>query len=300
MTVKVDLTGIADATPKGVGKVFNLIFKKSIRNKLLMDAQTEKDILKIRSGDAEYDIKNKALKNIIPNDDETFKDLIIKSFQDEEIQNLIACAKVANSNINNDEEIDDEIDPYFVNRWSYDAKLINDETLQNLWGRILAQEINEPDSISLRTLDVIKNISRKEADYFMKIIDFICFDNLVMNLSAPIEELNNLSFIENAVRHLRNAGLVISYTQNMYSSALWPSAQLASGEYVYYLENKDLSFYILSEKNSSAPSTVRWELTEAAICLYNMIKNDCPSTEEFKKIVRQYMKDNDVFFINKE
>lgn len=41
--------------------------------------------------------------------------------------------------------------------------------MQELWGRILAGEVKQPKSYSLRTLELIKNLSKKEADTFIKI-----------------------------------------------------------------------------------------------------------------------------------
>jgi hypothetical protein len=40
--------------------------------------------------------------------------------------------------------------------------------MQKLWGRILAGEIKQPQSFSLRTLELLKNISKKEAEVFTK------------------------------------------------------------------------------------------------------------------------------------
>lgn len=46
---------------------------------------------------------------------------------------------------------------------------ISDKEMQILWAKILAGEIEEPSSYSLRTLDVLRNMSKKEAECFVKI-----------------------------------------------------------------------------------------------------------------------------------
>lgn len=46
---------------------------------------------------------------------------------------------------------------------------ISDETMQVLWAKILAGEIAKPSSFSLKTIDVMRNISKKEAELFIKI-----------------------------------------------------------------------------------------------------------------------------------
>ena len=46
---------------------------------------------------------------------------------------------------------------------------ISDKEMQILWAKILAGEIEKPSSYSLRTLDVLRNISKEEAERFVKI-----------------------------------------------------------------------------------------------------------------------------------
>ena len=60
-------------------------------------------------------------------------------------------------------------EPEWVSRFFDIAAGITTEQLQYLWGRILAGEIKQPGSFSLRTLDVLRNLSRKEAESFVKL-----------------------------------------------------------------------------------------------------------------------------------
>ena len=46
---------------------------------------------------------------------------------------------------------------------------VSDEEMQLMWARILAGEANEPKSFSLGTLDVMRNMSKQDAELFMKI-----------------------------------------------------------------------------------------------------------------------------------
>ena len=46
---------------------------------------------------------------------------------------------------------------------------ISDKEMQILWAKILAGEIEKPSAYSLRTLDVLRNISKEEAERFVKI-----------------------------------------------------------------------------------------------------------------------------------
>ena len=64
-------------------------------------------------------------------------------------------------------------------RWRQIAEVTSDKDMQNMWGRILAEEAQEPGSISLRTLDTLKNITAREASLFVQISTFVLNDILV-------------------------------------------------------------------------------------------------------------------------
>lgn len=57
------------------------------------------------------------------------------------------------------------------------AGSVSDDTMQNLWAKILAGEIAKPSSFSLKTIDVMKNLSKKDAELFIK----ICSHSFVIN-----------------------------------------------------------------------------------------------------------------------
>lgn len=50
---------------------------------------------------------------------------------------------------------------------------ISREEMKTLWAKILSKEIERPSSFSLRTLELLRNISYDEASLFMKICDFV-------------------------------------------------------------------------------------------------------------------------------
>lgn len=63
---------------------------------------------------------------------------------------------------------DDPVDEDWASRFFDYAEDISNEEMQGLWGRILAGEIKKPKSYSLRTLDVLRNLSTEEAEVFIK------------------------------------------------------------------------------------------------------------------------------------
>jgi uncharacterized repeat protein (TIGR03899 family) len=69
------------------------------------------------------------------------------------------------------EPIDEKYDENWTNRFFRIAEDISDEEMQKLWGRILAGELKSPKSYSLRTLEFLKNLSKEEAEIFIKFAD---------------------------------------------------------------------------------------------------------------------------------
>lgn len=56
---------------------------------------------------------------------------------------------------------------------------ISDESMQILWAKILAGEIAKPSSFSLKTIDIMRNISKKDAELFIK----VCSHSIKSNAS---------------------------------------------------------------------------------------------------------------------
>ena len=61
---------------------------------------------------------------------------------------------------------------------------ISDEEMQRIWAKILAGEVNKPGSFSLETLDVVRNLSKQDADLFTKICKH-CIQSSPQRLFVP-------------------------------------------------------------------------------------------------------------------
>ena len=86
-------------------------------------------------------------------------------------KNFLKIAKMADSLVQ--EKRNNSIDKQYSFDWFiryYEASgNISDKEMQILWAKILAGEIEKPSSYSLRTLDVLRNMSKEEAERFVKI-----------------------------------------------------------------------------------------------------------------------------------
>jgi len=169
--VKADLTPIIDSTPKGLGKLFDLVFGEKYARKrrvmTLIDAQAKVESNLIDSGDATFNCDS--------------HELIIENKRISETNNMLKCVNAAAKSLMDDiREPQDDISIDFFNRWRNEASLIGTEEAALIWGKILAEEIIKPSSISLRSLDVLKNLSKDEILLFISICPYIVFDGSLL------------------------------------------------------------------------------------------------------------------------
>lgn len=84
--------------------------------------------------------------------------------------NIENITQYAAEEISQTEKIGDERpDSDWTARFFKIAEDITTEQMQTLWGKVLAGEVKRPGSFSLRTLDILKNISQKEAEIFVRL-----------------------------------------------------------------------------------------------------------------------------------
>jgi len=97
------------------------------------------------------------------------------------------------------EQIDTEktADQDWVSRFFNISQDINNEEMQLIWGKILAGEVSHPNSYSLRTLDLLKNLTQSEAKLFSKVGKFAITD-ITGNENFPfIIDPDNGDYLEN-------------------------------------------------------------------------------------------------------
>ena len=86
------------------------------------------------------------------------------------IENVTAFAA---EELRNEPPVTDEpLDEDWTTRFFKIAEEVSNEEMQALWGKILAGEIKQPKTYSLRTLELIRNLSKVEANTFMKVANF--------------------------------------------------------------------------------------------------------------------------------
>ena len=117
----------------------------------------------------------------------------ISARESRKINNVKSVVEKATSHFMEEEKVSNEpVNTNWTNRFFSIVEDISDETLQDIWGRILAGEVKQPNSFSLRTLDLLRNVTKEEAELFVKASkyyvekNFICTEEFALSLHETL------------------------------------------------------------------------------------------------------------------
>lgn len=198
---------LAENACKGLGKLGSLLFGKYFREHeyrdRLMRAQAERDARSIENGESMFDGDH--LHTIVDLARIPGALLPRAIALEDEAQNLNATLAIS-ANILKDvppEDVsDEEVAPDWFTRWRREASGVSSPEMQQLWGRILVEEIKSPQTISLTTLDVLRNISKADAELFCKVARFR------INEIIPSPGMNVGQYMLRHIISLQDAGLL--------------------------------------------------------------------------------------------
>lgn len=89
-------------------------------------------------------------------------------------RNIENITQSAAKNLENESSVSEEpVDEDWTTRFFDYAEDVSNEEMQEIWGRILAGEIKQPNSFSLRTLEFVRNLTKQEAQVFTKAANFV-------------------------------------------------------------------------------------------------------------------------------
>lgn len=88
---------------------------------------------------------------------------------------------------------------------------VSDDEMKKLWGQILAGEVKTPQSYSLRTLELLRNLSKNEADIFVKIARFaLCHNNCYFIYKGKEEDMSKYNVFYSDIAKLIEIGILQS------------------------------------------------------------------------------------------
>lgn len=241
---------------KGMVKLLDVIestFGKPLATFLNGKAKASefKSIIKVMSENSEEQLKyDDGIITIDMMDSSEIKERAMVRFVTEQIikqTNLEEVLKQALIHVSEDEnEVNDEpVDQDWFSRFTAIAENISDTNMRDLWSKILAGEVKRPGSLSLRTLDIIKNISQDEAIMFVEILPYVFHSNNDTSFIYNLEDIliqNNITYRKLLI--LQECGLL-----NLSSAILKFDVDFKIGIYnrMYFAEiiekNKNLKNY---------------------------------------------------------
>lgn len=127
--------------------------------------------------------------------------------------NLEHVVQHAANELKSEQEVTQEKpDSDWITRFFGISEDISTDHMQVLWGKILAGEVKRPGSYSLRTLELLKNMSQQEAELFVRAgkIAIVSYDKVFIpnpDNGKYLAEKFNLSFID--LLGLREIGLLV-------------------------------------------------------------------------------------------
>lgn len=209
-------------------------------------------------------------------------------FQENKKQlNIESITAVAAENLVNEEPVDSEpIDEDWKTRFFNIAQDVSNEEMQELWGRILAGEIKQRKSFSLRTLELLKNLSKDEAEIFTKLAEYKFVSGnkyLIYNKNKYIENKLNIDFTDKLL--MTELGLITG-TNNLEFS-FPPSGQNKQTQLIEF-SKKAIAVYREPQSPKKALDVI--VLTKTGAELSKLIKQ--PYNLEYIELICSNFKDD--------
>ncbi len=100
-----------------------------------------------------------------------------------------------------DEVSKESVDEDWVYRFFEESQDISDAQMQSLWAKILAEEVKKPKSFSIRTLRILKDLTKKDAENFTILCSFVWgIHDVGSSTYAPIiHNIDSEIFIKNGL-----------------------------------------------------------------------------------------------------
>lgn len=104
----------------------------------------------------------------------------------------------------------ENVDDDWITNFFDKCRIVSDSEMQQLWSRILANEANAPGAFSRRTVNLISDLEKRDADLFTALCRFIWMIGnvtpLVFDTQNAIYNQHGINF--NSLSHLEALGLV--------------------------------------------------------------------------------------------
>lgn len=284
------ITKFIDVISKGLGKFFEPIYtKRMAKAKTYEINQISEEInknlilpIKYSNGDIIVDTFNT-------------EDLLKRAgnrFIYQEIKkqlNIDSIVEVAYNELKDKIQISSEqVDDDWIIRFFNSIEDVSNEGMQKIWGKILAGEIIQPRTYSLRTLEKLKCISMEEALLFQQICNFIIISGNTYGVinNDEFKDIKTCYNLENIIR-MDECGLISS------DHDLKFILEYNYGKEIDNIQNKNMVCIIKQKlflpKKENIISIPMYIFTSVGIQLYK-IMNDISNNNDYIITLFKYCK----------
>lgn len=179
----------------------------------------------------------------------------------------------------NNESNPDAIEDDWVTNFFDKSRLISDDEMQNLWSKVLAGEANTPGAYSKRTVNLLSDLDKRDAELFQSLCRFCWnfgnFTPLIFDIQASIYNDFGLNF--RSLSHLGSLGLI-----QFNGISGFQKHSLPKDFSVYYC-NEELTLKMPNENNNKI-NIGKVLLAQAGMELIRIL--DAPKIDHFYEYVK--------------
>ena len=205
-------------------------------------------------------------------------------------RNIDDIVSMAYDNLESENTVSEEpVDEDWTTRFFDYVKDISNKEMKILWAKILAGEVKRPSSFSMRTLELLRNLSRDEAKLFSKAAQFVIRSNNDYFIFNDLKNsLSSMGLDFDDITLLNEAGLLQaqSLIQSTFKRNDNENLKLA----LIYADK----VLIISSDKTKTLDIPYYRLTKAGAELYHLIDNK--ANEDYIKILANYLKNDDLSF----
>lgn len=213
-------------------------------------------------------------------------------------QNSIAKIAINEAKEGTDFSETSGVDKDWLSRFMESAGLVSDKMVQDMWGKILAKEFEEPGSTPLNMVRILTEITPKYAQAFrkicgMKVIKIDLNNNDEMECAQQViivpykeneKEFGELGLSFYILNELETLGLIKFASPNGYGYI-----SNNYGKVLYYVDGKVLDFSSWQNENMPAGNVM---FTSAGECLKEITPQE--SIDGYLEMLKKYLKKNRV------
>lgn len=176
-----------------------------------------------------------------------------------ENENIKRIADFAYNELENDNiELSEDIDEDWKNNFFDKSKKIYSEDLQFIFGKILAGEIRQPGTYSKRLLNILSNLSQKEATLFNKISKYVLKDSNNSFIISDREILSRFDITIEDIIDLEEAGLINSNPLNVSGTNMY---QYKGYLITFFEQQPKLRIYCLTNSGKDLEKILNQEIS---------------------------------------